>query len=100
MNFSQSNSFTFQCLLLLFSLIGSQAVKDREAALQGGGGHVEGAAASQHRPFLRLVGRSLQRQEVHCAGHRADDVWHSENVSVEQKMPAFVYVDKWLCLCA
>lgn len=81
----KANLFTFRCLILPLSTTGSQAVKDGEAALQGGGGHVEGAAASQHCPLLRLVGGSLQRQEVHCAGHRAHDVWHSENVSVEHQ---------------
>lgn len=64
------------------STTGSQAVKDGEAALQGGGGDVKGTAASQHCPVLRLLGGSLQREEVHCAGHRTHDIWHSKDVSV------------------
>jgi Cu/Zn superoxide dismutase len=63
------------------SILGQEMEQSREAAFQGGGGHVEGSAAPEHRALLRLVGGNLAAQpQVHLPRHRVPHVGHSQNV--------------------
>ena len=72
-------------------IAGQEVEQGGAAALQGGGGHAEGPAASQHRALLRLVGGAVAaRQPQGHARHRAHDVRHAQNVRTHTRALTFL----------
>jgi len=65
----------------LVGMIGPYVAEERAPAVQGGGGHAQDTAASQHRSLLRLLrGAAVTRQTSHRPCHRTHDIRNSQDV--------------------